>query len=135
MTDGFYWKFQEVDDSTFQLSLTYNAGHRLVKRLFEATINKLQKSKNIQVKGDVEVLEEFTIPNKLRRTFCPALYKAVKKNVKKVIKWVAEDGVKVMSADVFNAYYQKIEGDRWRIIVYLQGQFVKTNKYYAKVKK
>lgn len=121
--EGYYWEIEEQDEGDYRLVITYRAMNKVFKKIFKSTLKKLVKKQNLILDDEeVEIKEQFTIPDDLKKVMLPQVYRSCKKHIKNIINEVSKDGVKILSADVIDVYYNKVNESQWLIQIFIIGQ-------------
>ena len=125
MPGEYHWKIKEVNDSDYQVILTYNISGTLMKRLFNKAKDKLTRKLKKDIDGDMGWIERFEVPVNYKNTFFPVIANAVKKCFKKVCEEGRQDGFIMLNYNVENVIYSKKKDENWEAEITLTGQFTK----------
>ena len=129
--DQFHWQIEipEEESTDYNVTLTYQAGAPLIKRLFKMAKAKMEKVLNKDIVGAHDIVEQFRIPETYKNIMLPTIKKAIKRHFKTIRKEVAVDGIKLLDYEVQDAYYSKKQAEEeeeadWEIKIYIKGQYV-----------
>lgn len=116
MTKKIDFDFQQVDGKTFQVDFTMTAQAKLINIIFGRVKGKLNRK---DIDKDYTDMEEFEVPESYHNLVRVAL----KKPMKNVIKKVGARGIRVMTHNIKQASFKKIEKD-WFINIRVTGDFI-----------
>jgi hypothetical protein len=110
------YKIKLKSRSDFILTLFIDdVSESIFQKVLHQTRVKLQRKHNVDVKGDLDKVEEFTIPDGVKSMMFPVIYKALTKNMDIAIKEFEADGFKVLSINIYDVAYIKNKGGNWDI--------------------
>lgn len=118
----FKWEVTALNDSDYRLEIIAKADNKTFVELFQRAKTKLQRTKNLSVKGDIDSINELTIPK------IPAYFKvlnyACKKFVNIVNRETMADGFEMLNYEVMNCTFKKsVISEKWKIYLIIEGVY------------
>lgn len=115
------YKIKQLDGAECQIVLTYTAEKWIIDRLFKLTTKKLKVRQHI----DRSLIKSFDIPEEIKKHYCPALHKAVRRHIREIIREARKDNVIITHTKCTNAIYNQLKTGKWQINIILKGIMVK----------
>ena len=117
------WDFDfECNDYTdYTMILTFEADSKLFNFLFDKSQEQLKKKKGIKVEGNLNVIEQFEVPDQ----YMPFINNFIKKPINITERdHLRPDGIELRSNKIHKAIF-KNKGKIWDIIITIKGQYIK----------
>lgn len=120
---SYHYSFEEVNESDYTLTFTYNTDAKLIGHLFKKSKKKLAKKLNKDIDADLENIQEFEIPDNQKKIMFPYLMKVIKNHIKHVGKEIEPDGFKIITSNITGAVYQLLKDKSWKVYITVEGQY------------
>lgn len=119
------FKFKLTSETDFQIDFFMEINNRWLKYAFNKSKKKLSKKLKKDIEADLNVIEEFEIPEDVKGQLLPILKRALGGKVSDVAAMVKDDsGIIIQKYAVENAYYVR-DGDKWKVDLRVVGQWSK----------
>lgn len=117
--EKYEYKIRCINPSDYELKLTLHTENRLLKYIFQKSKQRLARIHNIQVKGNIDEVNEIEIPNNYLNLIKTNIYPIYKKQYKIFL----EDGIQLLSYTVDKCHFERINGE-WQIIIIITGVYI-----------
>jgi len=115
------FKFRCNDHTDYGMILIFKADNKLFNFLLKESSRKLKRKHNLNVNGNLEVIEQFELEDRYKPLINNFIKKPLRITEKKELN---PDGIHLVSNKVDKTIYIK-NGNIWSIEVYIKGQYIK----------
>lgn len=122
MATLFDYDFECMNIDDYILKLQVKVDSRLLKMILEKSIEKIKRSKGINVSGDIDSLDRVDVDKhywKLIKTGISGTLKKVESQLKD-----QEHDIKLLNHAVFKMFFVKVNEKSWMVNIEIIGQYV-----------